>query len=52
MFLLSVKHGYMYDDIDDSEMFIAGYTLVRKDRTGKDNHGGVACFISNTISLK
>ena len=50
--VFAISETWLHDDIDDSEMFIAGYTLVRKDSTGKDNHGGVACFISNTISFK
>ena len=40
----------MLDGIDDSEIHIANYTLIRSDRKGTDNHGGVACYIFNNVS--
>ena len=47
--IFAVSESWLHDDIKDSEIHISGYTLFHKDRVGKDNHGGVACYISDTI---
>ena len=47
--LLTMSETWLHDGINDAEISVENYTLIRNDRKG-DNHGGVACYISNDIT--
>ena len=51
--LLGITETWTYEDVQDSEICVEGYTLLRKDRAigDKIRGGGVALYIKNEISV-
>lgn len=51
--LLGITETWTYEDVQDSEICVEGYTLLRKDRAigDKIRGGGVAIYIKNEISV-
>ena len=51
--LLGITETWTYEDVQDSEICVEGYTLLRKDRAigDKIRGGGVALYIKNEFSV-
>ena len=45
--VLAISESWLHNEIQDNEINVPGYTYVRRDRPGRDTHGGTAFYISH-----
>lgn len=50
--VLCLTETWLTDDIDDAELNINGYSIYRLDRQNEKSHGGVMCYVKDSLSFK
>ena len=48
--IIGFTETHLRNEISDVEIDICGYTLVRRDRTLNDGHGGVLLYVKNYLN--
>ena len=49
--ILTLSETWLHEDIDDSEVYIPEYFIIRTDRPGHNSHGGTAMYVSQRVSF-
>lgn len=47
--IIALTETWLDEDIEDISVAIPGYTIYRKDRPGKNTHGGVAMYVKDDL---
>ena len=49
--IIALSETWLHEGIDEREILIPGYSIIRMDQPGNNSHGGTAIYISHRVSF-